>query len=163
MLSFIVAFGAAKALTNLAAGSLASRVGRRRLLLLGWLLALPVERVVPSHGDPVLTDARAELERALAEKTYIAATNVDTRELRWQAAARMLADNPVLGVGPGGFRSSYVAGFGARGKERSCRGFLRRSYRPRLRPDRSPPGRCRRPPAIATITVPRISASAESR
>ena len=49
------------------------------------------------------------LDRALAEKTHIAATNVDTRELRWQAAARMLADNPVLGVGPGGFRSSYVA------------------------------------------------------
>lgn len=49
------------------------------------------------------------LDRALAEKTHIAATNVDTRELRWQAAARMLADHPVLGVGPGGFRSSYVA------------------------------------------------------
>ncbi|MFS8101995.1 O-antigen ligase family protein [Lentzea alba] len=49
------------------------------------------------------------LDRALAEKTHIAATNVDTRELRWQAAARMMADNPVLGVGPGGFRSSYVA------------------------------------------------------
>lgn len=49
------------------------------------------------------------LDRALAEKTHIAATNVDTRELRWQAAARMLADNPVLGVGPGGFRSEYVA------------------------------------------------------
>jgi MFS family permease len=42
VLSFIVAFGAAKAVTNLAAGSLATRVGRRRLLLLGWLLALPV-------------------------------------------------------------------------------------------------------------------------
>ncbi len=49
------------------------------------------------------------LERAFAEKTYIAATNVDTREMRWQAAARMLALNPVLGVGPGGFRSSYAA------------------------------------------------------
>lgn len=49
------------------------------------------------------------LDRALAEKSYIAATNVDTRELRWQAAARMLADHPVLGVGPGGFRSEYVA------------------------------------------------------
>ncbi len=42
VLSFIVAFGAAKAVTNLAAGSLATRVGRRRLLLLGWLFALPV-------------------------------------------------------------------------------------------------------------------------
>lgn len=49
------------------------------------------------------------LDRALAEKSYIAATNVDTRELRWQAAARMLADHPLLGVGPGGFRSEYAA------------------------------------------------------
>jgi len=49
------------------------------------------------------------LDKALAEKKYIAGTNVDTRELRWQAAARMLADHPVLGVGLGGFRSSYAA------------------------------------------------------
>src|SRR5687768_16729860 len=46
VLSFIVAFGAAKALTNLAAGSLATRVGRQRLLILGWLLALPVPLLV---------------------------------------------------------------------------------------------------------------------
>ena len=46
VLSFIVAFGAAKALTNLAAGSLAARVGRRRLLVLGWLLALPVPLLI---------------------------------------------------------------------------------------------------------------------
>ena len=36
VLSFIVAFGLAKALTNLAAGVLAERAGRRRLLVLGW-------------------------------------------------------------------------------------------------------------------------------
>src|SRR3954447_7405489 len=42
VLSFIVAFGLSKALTNLAAGALAERVGRRRLLVLGWMLALPV-------------------------------------------------------------------------------------------------------------------------
>ena len=46
VLSFIVAFGAAKALTNLAAGSLATRIGRRRLLLLGWLVALPVPLLI---------------------------------------------------------------------------------------------------------------------
>jgi MFS family permease len=46
VLSFIVAFGAAKALTNLAAGSLAARVGRRRLLILGWLFALPVPLLI---------------------------------------------------------------------------------------------------------------------
>ena len=46
VLSFIVAFGLAKAVTNLAAGTLASRAGRRRLLILGWLVALPVPVLV---------------------------------------------------------------------------------------------------------------------
>ena len=46
VLSFIVAFGLAKAFTNLAAGALATRVGRRRLLILGWLVALPVPLLV---------------------------------------------------------------------------------------------------------------------
>jgi O-antigen ligase len=42
------------------------------------------------------------------EKVYIAQTNVDSRLVRWQAALRMLAEHPVLGVGPGGFRREYV-------------------------------------------------------
>ena len=42
VLSFIVAFGLAKSFTNLAAGALADRAGRRRLLIAGWALALPV-------------------------------------------------------------------------------------------------------------------------
>ena len=46
ILSFVVAFGIAKALSNLAAGGLADRVGRKRLLVLGWLLALPVPLLI---------------------------------------------------------------------------------------------------------------------
>jgi MFS family permease len=42
ILAFVVAFGASKAVTNLAAGDLAERVGRKRLLVIGWLVALPV-------------------------------------------------------------------------------------------------------------------------
>jgi MFS family permease len=42
ILSFVVAFGVAKALANLAAGGLAERASRKRLLVLGWLFALPV-------------------------------------------------------------------------------------------------------------------------
>ena len=41
-LTFLVAFGVVKAGSNLAAGTLADRVGRKRLLVLGWLAALPV-------------------------------------------------------------------------------------------------------------------------
>jgi MFS family permease len=46
VLAFVVAFGLAKALANLGAGALADRVGRKRLLVLGWLLALPVAPLV---------------------------------------------------------------------------------------------------------------------
>ena len=42
ILAFVVAFGAAKALTNLASGELAERLGRKRVLVTGWLVALPV-------------------------------------------------------------------------------------------------------------------------
>jgi MFS family permease len=46
ILAFVVAFGAAKAFTNLAAGALADRVGRKRLLVAGWLVAAPVPLLV---------------------------------------------------------------------------------------------------------------------
>ena len=42
VLSFIVGFGLAKSFVNLAAGALAERVGRRRLLIAGWAFAVPV-------------------------------------------------------------------------------------------------------------------------
>jgi MFS family permease len=53
VLSFIASFGLAKALVNLAAGAVADRVGRRRVLLLGWCLGIPVPvliLVAPSWG-----------------------------------------------------------------------------------------------------------------
>jgi MFS family permease len=46
VLSFIVAFGLAKSFTNLGAGALAERVGRRRLLIAGWVIALPVPLLI---------------------------------------------------------------------------------------------------------------------
>ena len=46
ILAFVVAFGAAKALTNLAAGDLAERFGRKRLLVAGWLVALPIPLLI---------------------------------------------------------------------------------------------------------------------
>ena len=83
-----------------------------------WLVVrrgIPVRAVVVTAavtGAAALvfaSAAQAELARALQEKSHIAGTNADTRVLRWQAASRMLADNPVLGVGPGGFRQEYAA------------------------------------------------------
>jgi MFS family permease len=42
ILSFIVVFGVAKAITNYYTGTLANRFGRKNLLVAGWILALPV-------------------------------------------------------------------------------------------------------------------------
>lgn len=42
ILSFIVAFGITKAITNYFTGKLANRFGRKNLLLFGWILAVPV-------------------------------------------------------------------------------------------------------------------------
>ena len=42
LLSFIIAFGITKAITNYFTGKLANRFGRKNLLLLGWLFAIPI-------------------------------------------------------------------------------------------------------------------------
>jgi predicted MFS family arabinose efflux permease len=42
VLSFIIAFGISKAVANYYTGRLANKIGRKNLLVLGWLLAIPV-------------------------------------------------------------------------------------------------------------------------
>src|SRR5436853_7783365 len=46
VLSFIASFGFSKALVNLVAGAMADRVGRRRVLVVGWLLGIPVPLLI---------------------------------------------------------------------------------------------------------------------
>lgn len=86
-----------------------------------WLLArgaMSMRTLILAGSAVVITAAAtaavaaSTLVAALGEKQYIAGSNVDSRMIRWQAAARMLAENPVLGVGPGGFREEYVAASG---------------------------------------------------
>jgi MFS family permease len=69
VLSFIVAFGLAKSFTNLAAGVGAERLGRRRLLIVGWAVALPVPlliAVAPSWAWVVTANALLGINQGLA-------------------------------------------------------------------------------------------------
>jgi MFS family permease len=69
VLSFIVAFGLSKAITNLGAGALAQRLGRRRLLIAGWVIALPVPLLVgvaPSWAWVVVANALLGINQGLA-------------------------------------------------------------------------------------------------
>jgi O-antigen ligase len=54
---------------------------------------------------------RPLIDERLAAKSVVAQANVDSREAYWSAAARMAADHPILGVGPGRYgieAASYV-------------------------------------------------------
>jgi MFS family permease len=69
VLSFIVAFGLAKSLTNLGAGVFAQRLGRRRLLIVGWGMALPVPLMIalaPSWAWIVAANALLGVNQGLA-------------------------------------------------------------------------------------------------
>ncbi|MFN3325624.1 MAG: MFS transporter [Bryobacteraceae bacterium] len=46
ILSFIVSFGVVKAMANLLAGGLSDRIGRKRVLLAGWLFGIPVPLLI---------------------------------------------------------------------------------------------------------------------
>jgi MFS family permease len=69
ILSFVLAFGVAKAFTNLAAGSLAERFGRKRVLVIGWLAAVPVPVLIglaPSWGFIVAANVLLGINQGLA-------------------------------------------------------------------------------------------------
>ena len=69
VLSFIVTFGLAKSFTNLGAGTLAERIGRRRLLIAGWLVALPVPLLIgvaPSWAWVVVANLFLGVNQGLA-------------------------------------------------------------------------------------------------
>ncbi|MFN0153145.1 MAG: MFS transporter [Gaiella sp.] len=69
ILAFILAFGIAKALSNLVAGSLAERFGRRRILVSGWFLALPVPLLIglaPSWGFVIAANVLLGANQGLA-------------------------------------------------------------------------------------------------
>ena len=68
-LTFIVAFGATKALTNFVAGPLSDRVGRKPVLVAGWVAALPVPVLLiwaPSWGWVILANVLLGINQGLA-------------------------------------------------------------------------------------------------
>jgi MFS family permease len=73
-LAFLVAFGITKAFANLAAGHLADRYGRKHVLVIGWLAALPVAPMIiwaPSWGWVVAANVFLGLNQGLAWSTTV--------------------------------------------------------------------------------------------
>ncbi len=69
VVSFIVSFGVVKALANLVSGQLADTWGRKRVLVLGWLVGLPVPFMIiwaPSWGWVIAANALLGVNQGLA-------------------------------------------------------------------------------------------------
>jgi MFS family permease len=73
-LSFILTFGIVKAATNLLAGRLGDLYGRKRILIVGWLFALPVPVLViwaPSWSWIVIANAFLGVNQGLTWSTTV--------------------------------------------------------------------------------------------
>jgi MFS family permease len=73
-LTYIVAFGLAKAATNFAAGTLADRYGRKPVLVAGWLVGLPVPLLIiwaPSWGWVVAANVLLGINQGLCWSTTV--------------------------------------------------------------------------------------------
>ena len=73
-LTFIVAFGLTKAITNFAAGALSDRYGRKPVLVAGWVVALPVPLlliVAPDWSWVVLANVLLGINQGLTWSTTV--------------------------------------------------------------------------------------------
>ena len=74
VLSFLISFGLVKALANLFAGHMSDRVGRRRILIAGWLAALPVPWLIilaPTWGWIVFANVLLGINQGLCWSTTV--------------------------------------------------------------------------------------------
>jgi MFS family permease len=73
-LSFIASFGIVKALANLFAGRLSDRIGRKGVLVVGWLVGLPVPLLIiwaPSWGWIVFANVLLGINQGLCWSTTV--------------------------------------------------------------------------------------------
>ncbi len=74
VLSFIVSFGIVKALANLFAGRISDRIGRKGVLVVGWLVGLPVPLFIifaPSWGWVVFANVLLGINQGLCWSTTV--------------------------------------------------------------------------------------------
>jgi MFS family permease len=74
ILSFLISFGLVKAVSNFIAGGLADRYGRRTVLLVGWMAALPVPVLIilaPSWGWVVFANVLLGFNQGLTWSTTV--------------------------------------------------------------------------------------------
>ncbi len=121
ILSFLISFGLVKALSNYTAGRLADRIGRKQVLIIGWLAALPVPLLIilaPSWGWVVVANVFLGVNQGLA----------------WSTTVNMKID--LVGPARRGLAMGLneAAGYGAVAVAALAAGYLATTYGPRPAP-----------------------------
>ena len=74
ILSFIASFGAVKAVSNLLAGRFSDQIGRKRILVLGWVIGLPIPFIIiwaPAWNWIVLANVLLGINQGLCWSTTV--------------------------------------------------------------------------------------------
>ncbi|HLJ36289.1 MAG TPA: MFS transporter [Ktedonobacteraceae bacterium] len=112
-LAFIVSFGFVKAALNLIAGRLADQYGRKRLLIVGWLVAFPIPFLIifaPSWGWIVAANLLLGVNQGLAW-TMTVTSKIDLVGPRNRGFALGINEfSGYAGVSVGGFLSGLLGG-----------------------------------------------------
>jgi MFS family permease len=113
ILSFIVSFGLVKAIANLFAGRISEHWGRKKVLVVGWLFALPAPAMIlfaPSWGWIVLANVLLGINQGLCwSTTVIMKIDLVGPERRGFAMGLNEASG-YLAVSAAAFASGYLAG-----------------------------------------------------
>ena len=118
ILSFIVVFGITKAIANYYAGRWASRVGRKNVLVMGWLLALPIAPLLmwaPTWNWVVVANVLLGANQGLAWSSTVV-MKIDLVGPKQRGLAMGLNEFAgYLAVGATAFATGWMAGtFGLR-------------------------------------------------
>jgi len=110
--SFVVAFGFVKGIMNFVAGRLSERFGRKLVLLIGWLVALPIPAMVlwaPNWdwivGATVLLGINQGLTWSMTQTSQLDITTADQRGL----AIGLNEFSGYIGVATAGIVTGYLA------------------------------------------------------
>ena len=111
LMSFVVSFGFVKGMLNFVAGRLSERIGRKKVLLLGWLAAIPIPFMIlyaPSWGWIVAANVFLGINQGFAWSMTVTSKVDITRAEQRGFATGVNEFAGYAAVGAGGLITGYL-------------------------------------------------------